>query len=1146
VRAPAEPGGARLPRGDRLSAALPCPRCERANPADASFCAGCGAALARACAGCGRANAPDARFCNGCGQPLAGPGPATPSPDPRSYTPKHLADKILQSRSALEGERKQVTVLFADVKGSMELAGRVDPEAWHGILDGFFSILADGVHRFDGVVNQYTGDGIMALFGAPIAHEDHAQRACYAALALREELSRYAREVKRRHVLGFATRMGLHSGEVVVGKIGDDLRMDYTAQGHTVGLAQRMEALAEPNTCYLSGATASLVSGYFALDDLGAFEVKGVSGAVPVFELRGLGTARTRFDVSRARGLSRFVGREADLRTLDDALAAAQAGHGQVLGIVAEAGTGKSRLCFEFAERCRAHGLTVLEGAAVAHGKNLPLLPILQVFRAYYGIDERDDDRTVRERIAGRLLLLDESFRDVLPVMFEFFGVPDPERPVPRMEPEAKQRVLFGVLRKIVQGADPRAGAQNFVTLIEDLHWMDAASEAFLEQWVDALAGGSGLLVLNFRPEYRADWMQKSYYRQIPLAPLGPGAVAELLADLLGRDPSLAGLAAAIHARTGGNPFFTEEVAQSLVESGQLQGERGAYRLVTALEKLEVPSRVQAVLAARIDRLPEREKQLLQTAAVIGKEFSEPVLARVAELPAPELRDALAALRRAEFVYEASLYPVTEYAFKHPLTQEVALGSQLRERRARRHAAVARALEELHADKLDEQAALLAQHWDEAAEPIVAARWYERAALRIGQSDVGAAARHWRRIRELARERPEDAEAAGLATRACTWVLSAGWRLGISPEEMDATAAEARGWLARSSDPDAEVRLEAGIQSILLINRGQVELSLAAALAAERVAETAGDPHLRAMARYLSVYPWYNIGRVDRARERADELIAYAHAHGDIAAPFGGEDILALVIGLQAVLESQHGSVARARTILADAQRMARERGFVESEGWTSMFTAWIQWIDGDSERALPHCRRGLELAERIGSPFSIAWALSTLALVLAHGGSRESLEVAERSVALSRDRVTALEGEPQRLAALAEACRVTGDLARARRSAEEGVAVARRRGLHRYEFEAWLSLSRALRARGDAASLAAAREALAEVDALAETRRAPNWRWVAELERAEVAAVAGDDAARERHLRTALAGFEKIEAEYRVRQIRGLLSEPR
>jgi adenylate cyclase len=565
---------------------------------------------------------------------------------------------------------------------------------------------------------------------------------------------------------------------------------------------------------------------------------------------------------------------------------------------------------------------------------------------------------------------------------------------------------------------------------------------------------------------------------------------------------------------------------------------------VTTLDKLEVPSRVQAVLAARIDRLPEREKQLLQTAAVIGKEFSEPVLARVAGLPEGELRDSLGALRRAEFVYEASLYPVAEYAFKHPLTQEVALGSQLRERRGRTHAAVARALEELHADKLDEEAALLAQHWDEAGEPIVASRWYERAALRIGQSDVGAAARHWQRIRELTRERAEDTEAAGLATRACTWVLSAGWRLGISPDEVDATAAEARSWLERRSDVEASVRLESALCSFHN-TRGEMEPSLECAFAAERVAEASGDHRLRAMARYGPLYPWLNTGPVDLARERADELVAYARAHGDLPAPFGGEDLLALLIGFQALLEAQSGSVARAGDILAEAQRVARERGLVESEGWTTMFVGWIEWIEGDAERALPYCRRGLELAERIGSPFSIAKGLGSLGQALAHAGSSEALEVAERSVALCRESGTSLENEGQYLAALAEACVVTGDLARALRLAEEAVEVGRRRGIRRYEIDAWLALARAERAAGDPDSLRRAHEALAQVDALAEATRAPNWRHVAEFERAEIAAIAGDAAARERHLRAALAGFEEIEADYRVRQIRALLSAP-
>jgi class 3 adenylate cyclase len=372
-----------------------CLVCQAALPDDAAFCGHCGSALRSepTCGRCGRSNAPEMRFCLGCGSPLAAPM-ATRHPGPRTHTPPHLAEKILGSRAALEGERKQVTVLFADVKGSMELAEQLDPEEWHAIMDRFFTILADGVHRFEGTVNQYTGDGIMALFGAPIAHEDHPQRACYAALHLRDELRRHAEEAKRTHGLDFSVRMGLNSGEVVVGTIGDDLRMDYTAQGHTVGLAARMEQLAAPDNAYLSQHTAGLVSGYFALRDLGEFHVKGVRDALHVYELEAAGRLRTRFEAARVRGLSRFVGREREMAILEAALAHGTSGLGQVVGVVAPPGVGKSRLCFEFAERCRARGVPVYEARGVAHGRQIPLLPMLCVSGPPGAGDRRGAART--------------------------------------------------------------------------------------------------------------------------------------------------------------------------------------------------------------------------------------------------------------------------------------------------------------------------------------------------------------------------------------------------------------------------------------------------------------------------------------------------------------------------------------------------------------------------------------------------------------------------------------------------------------------------------------------------------------------------------------------------------------------------------
>ncbi len=388
------------------------------------------------CSRCGFENALGIKFCGECGKPLAEVAKPGAPPDHRSYTPKHLAEKILTTRSSLEGERKQVTILFADVKGSTELASELDPEEWHGIMDRFFQILAEGVHRFEGTVNEYRGDGIMALFGAPIAHEDHAQRACYAALHLRDALRHYADELRIGKGISFAVRMGLNSGEVVVGKIGDDLRMDYTALGHTANLAARMEQIAEPGRLYLAEATAQICQGFFALRDLGRHEVRGLSQPVGVFELEGVGRMRTRLEVSRARGFSKFVGRQSEMAALEAALEKAIGGNAQVVGVVAEAGTGKSRLCFEFAERCRAREIPVYEAHGVAHGKAVSLLPILEFFRSYFGITEHDTSRAARDKIAGRMLLLDETLAEGLPLMFDFLGVPDPSDPLRNQNPK--------------------------------------------------------------------------------------------------------------------------------------------------------------------------------------------------------------------------------------------------------------------------------------------------------------------------------------------------------------------------------------------------------------------------------------------------------------------------------------------------------------------------------------------------------------------------------------------------------------------------------------------------------------------------------------------------------------------------------------
>lgn len=735
-------------------AVVTCAKCRREQPAESVACAACGAALPRRCAHCDRANTPDSNFCSHCGMPLqesetagaSGPPPTTRNP--RSYTPNHLVEKIITSRSALEGERKQVTVFFVDVKESMHLAQRVDAEEWHRIMDRFFAILADGVHRFEGTINQFTGDGVMALFGAPIAHEDHAQRACHAALHLRDQLRLYSQELKRTRALTFAVRMGLNSGEVIVGAIGDDLRMDYTAHGHTVGLAARMQQIAEAGMIYLTAHTAALVSRFFELEAVGRIRLKGVREPVRTFALLEAGAARTRLEAARARGYSQFVGRADEVAVLEAALDRAVAGHGQVVGIAGAAGVGKSRLCQEVVDRWRGEGMAVVEAHCPAHGKSLPSGALLDLLRSFFAIGPNERPTISRRQVRARLRHLHRGLEEELPLVLDFLGLPDPKRPLAALDAEARRARLFAFVCRLVQTHSAR---EPTVLLIDDLHWIDAESNAFLAELVEAMGWTRTLLLLNFRPDCAAEWMRVSYYQQLQLSPLTADAADALLHELVGDDPSIAAVREMIKERAAGNPFFIEEIVQSLLDQGVLVREApsrrgaglGGARLALPGTEIRIPATVQSLLAARIDSLPEPAKQVLQTAAVIGKRFSEPVLRLTLAHPTTMLNcnetglaQALGVLQRADLIHALPSAGHPEYAFRHPLTQEVAYHSQLQDTRLRQHEAVAQALEVVYADRLGESAALLAHHWDAAGKRHEAHVWRGRAALRVTNIQV--------------------------------------------------------------------------------------------------------------------------------------------------------------------------------------------------------------------------------------------------------------------------------------------------------------------------------------------------------------------------------------------------------------------------
>lgn len=1097
---------------------MQCAQCRHENREGRKFCAECGGPLRWVCPSCTTPNEPGEKFCGECGAAFgqatsAASAAEPPERSPRDYTPKHLADKILQSKSALEGERKHVTVMFADVKSSMELAEELGAEEWHAILERFFEILTEGVHRFEGTVNQYTGDGIMALFGAPIAHEDHAQRACYTALHLRDALRTYADELRRSQGVSLSTRIGINSGEVVVGKIGDDLRMDYTAQGHTVGLAQRMEQTAAADSAYLTANTARLVEGYFQLRDLGDFDLKGASAPLRVYDLEGVGVLRTRLDSSRSRGFSKFVGRDREMKSLDAALEAAIAGDGQVVGVVADAGTGKSRLCLEFVERCRARGIRVNEAHCPAHGKTVPHLPLLEMLRDIFGIEARDSDHEARRKIAGELMLLDETFQSLLPILFDFMGVADPRKPASPMSPEGRQQKLFAFVRHLVQARGER---EPTVMLLDDLHWIDPGSDAFLAHSIEAAAQTRTLWLVNFRPEYQAEWMSRSFYQQMPLRPLGAEAIAALLLDLLGDDASVAALPARIHERTGGNPFFIEEIVQSLVENDSLVGSKGAYRLVTSDDALELPPTVQSVLAARLDRLPEREKRLLQTASAIGKEFSLALLESVVAnsgrhaLDAVELREALAALGRGEFLFEAALYPEVEYAFKHPLTQEVAYTSQLAAPRAELHASVARAIEQLHSDKLDENAALLAYQWDQAGEALTAAQWYARAAGVAGFDSPHEALRHWERVSEILESAASSDEAVELRLRAAGAQLNFAWRLGMSRNRIAQLFTDAKALAVERRDIPEQMRLYYAFALTHSVG-GDARRALPILEEAVLLADSTGDPEMRWSARTGFDFALWLVGDLSAAMTVSNEQIALSDTNPRL--------------GIETVGLSTADSLYHRGLILTDLGRFEeaqeafrrggeRARHFGENEilGWVDFWSSLGLARAGDAFAAMSMGRRAIESNEKIGSVVGrvCAYATNGIACVLGKEwqAARESLEFA---LELSRANHAGRFLEAYTVAALAEAFLGLGNETRAREVAEEAIETSVRMECRVGEIAAHLARARVLIALDGLEANSDIESALDSADALARSTGARSYEPQILAERAHLARLGSD-----------------------------------
>lgn len=922
------------------------------------FCGNCAAPIKNRCPACGFENPPQFKFCGECGvslTPASGaPASAKPAP-PKVPPPIRIAPEQPASSEVPGGERKTVTALFADIKGSMDLMEDLDPEEARALIDPALKLMIEGVHRYDGYIVQSTGDGIFALFGVPVAHEDHPQRGLYAALRVQEEMRRYTAELRAAGNPPVEIRIGLNTGEVVVRSIRtDDAHTEYTPIGHSTSLAARMQTLAPTGSIVITEHTQKLTTGYFEMKALGPARIKGVSEPINVYEVTGIGPLKTRLQVSESRGLSKFVGRVAEMEQLARALALARQGHGQIVAAIAEAGVGKSRLYHEFKLRSQG-GPLVLEAFSVSHGKASAYLPVVELLKDYFRIADRDDERTRREKVTGKVLALDRALNDTLPHLFALLGISSGDAALEEMDPAIRRRRTREAVRSLIlrESLD-----QPLLLIFEDLHWVDAETEAFLNLMADSLGTARILMMVNYRPEYRHNWGNKTYYTQLRLDPLGQTNAAELLAGLLGEDAELGALRATIIERTEGNPFFMEEMVQVLFDQGVL-ARNGKVSLAKPLASIQIPPTVKGILAARIDRLSAPDKDLLQTLSVIGKEFPMALMRRVVDKSDDELAATLTNLQLGEFIYEQPAFPESDYTFKHALTQEVAYDSVLLERRRTIHERTAAALEGMFSAALDDHLGELAHHYNRSGNAAKAIEYLRRAAEQAGV-------------------RSAYNDALGYAREALRW-------LGTMPE-------------SRERD-QAELKLQMMLGPLIVSTQGFSSPELAHTLerAQELCRRTGEGPEIFGVLFALWSFD-HASGRLRQSRVIAEKLLTMAErVQSDLA-----------IAGAHNAMGATHlwmGEFPAAREhleITADIldRDLVRYLPMMQAPVTPNRCNlAWALHIGGYPEQAKRRMIESGEFATQLGRPFSIAFA-NMYAIVLQHF-RREYDDIRPRSEAL-------------------------------------------------------------------------------------------------------------------------------------------------
>jgi len=1029
---------------------MKCPKCQAGNRAEAYFCRACGNRLEAACPVCGNLNTPRGGYCDECGHALRKreERPATDSCHPRSHTPDSQAEKPLATRKPIEDERKLVTVLFADVVNYTSISHKLDPEQVHEIMNGCVRILTDEIRRYGGIVNQFTGDGVMALFGAPVAHEDHARRACQAALTIRRALGGYGEKVEGDYGVEFRIRMGLDSGHVVMGSIGNDPRMEYTAVGDATNQAFRMQGMAEPGTVVVSGHTERLARDFFEFESLGKVPVKGREEPQEVFELRRARAVETRIEAAVAKGLTRFVGRERELEFLRAAYEKAREGSGRVVGVAGEAGVGKSRLVLEMKKSLPAGEYTLLEGGCLHYGDHTPYLPILDVLKAYFNLNEGDPEPTVKKKLRGKIGEPDETIVGALPALHEILSLEVEDEEHLRLGPQQRRERAFEAIRHLLTRESRR---KPLVLALEDLHWIDKTSQEFLDDLIEWLQSARILLILLYRPEYAHPWAGKSCYSEIPVGQLPMQGSEELVEAILeGGEPApeLRGL---ILERAAGNPLFTEELVHSLLESGSIRREGNRYVLSGQVSEIEVPETIEGVIASRMDRLEDSLKWIVQVASVMGDKFAFGILETITG-PGEDLKGSLLDLQGLEFIYEKRPFPELEYVFKHALTREVAYKSLLRKRRKDLHGRIGHAIERTHADRLEDYYETLAYHYSSSGNTERARRYLTLSGDKAANIYAGwEALRFYREAIQALDARPETEETKREKLKLYFSMLNPLMFLNYPEGTLEILESAER--LSRELGDEWSLASVYGRMGLYHALKGNLLLGIEYAEKCSSGGESVENIQAMAQVAGETCFTHFATGDFLKVAEVAGRVLDLLGEHGgDKSSFFSRFNVYSQLSGLRGSALGFLGRFGEAGAVLQKGLDKALELDDKYGIAFTEFFHAAVFFWQGDGENTAAHVEKAIEAGEEMGIDLWVGVARSLLgAGNLFLGRHEPARSHAETGLEIQKER-----GIPVLLPLCYGVSAVVhsalGDLRTAGERAEEALKLAREFGTRAYE----------------------------------------------------------------------------------------------